>query len=166
MTASALTKNQKRRQRKKRSRVRFKNPVPMPEPETQLTVRFAVPEDKAILEKLYEGYFGELEMDFSEPHPFWILVWRGEQVVAAIQLFYSKPISMIENLLVVPTDIRERSELIDFIFQVGFSILGDYGARQVFGFVKDDENKSWLNYLKKRGWIESQNGCTVMHEAI
>ncbi|TFG62370.1 MAG: hypothetical protein E4H28_07740 [Gemmatimonadales bacterium] len=130
-----------------------------------MTIRFATPDDQATLAALYRGYFQGIEFDFSDPAPYFLLLLRDDEAIGALQLMYSKPVAVIENLILTDTGHEDRARSIDLLFQAGFGILGNHGAECIFGFVNEGQ-ENWLEYVKKRGWVETHKGIMMRHGAV
>src|SRR5258705_5858031 len=75
-------------------------------------------------------------MDWSEVFPYWLTAWRGEVLLAAIQVLPGKPVGRMEILLSRPDlEPMDKARVIGEILETGMETLGKMGAKFVSGLV-------------------------------
>ncbi len=163
-----LTKPQKRRARKKRAKAQraAELDVAMPEPQPvalpELGIRFANDADAELLAGFYQDQYKGWDMDFSNPAPYWLLAIRGEEVVGAVQILYSKPVGMLEHIMSVEKHAKERLEIMLLLLLAGSEVLKQHGASVVAGLIHDDDTESWHNEVSKYGARVGGTGTIFM----
>jgi len=126
-------------------------------------VRLAQNSESEIVAALVEPHFqmGGWELDFSAIFPYWLVAEIAGEVVGAVNIRISIPLSSIEMLVVKDElDGDERREVVPMLIDAAMTICAAHGASGASTMVSD-ENAGFLKSLEQNGYVVGNRGSTV-----
>lgn len=134
-----------------------------PKPKYQLKLRLVTNEEGYIIKELCEqNGFNWLDIvDWEDIYPFWLAVESEEEIIAAVQVMFGKPISTATMLVLKPGLPRRLRVLAvkELILGIARSWHGT-GASLGSCFIPFD-NKEMKDFLKKHGYTQLTSGNTL-----
>lgn len=118
-----------------------------------MNIRFALDEDGPALKAFLADRGVNVEgIEFVGIEGFWLIA-ETDHIVGCLQLGYSRPYGMAENMLVDPgLPAFEASKTTKKLIDAGMGVLKYMGSEGVISQVPF-ENKRFKRTLKKRGWV-------------
>ena len=119
--------------------------------EIRLAVNDAGPQIEAVLKA--NGI--ELEADWSQVFPHWLIACVDELVIGCCQVLHSKPVGYIEFLAIHPeVPFKLRAIAIRKLLYQGMNSIYAYGAQYVGGVVAK-ENRKFAEVIDKMGFVKT-----------
>ena len=123
-----------------------------------MNIRFALDKDGPALKAFLANGDWDVEgIEFVGIEGFWLIA-ETDKIVGCVQLAYSRPFGMAENMLIDPElGAYAASKVFKKLTDAGMSVLKYMGSDGVVNQISFS-NKNLKRTLKKRGWVTISTG--------
>jgi hypothetical protein len=130
-------------------------------------VRLAQDSEAEIVASLVSEIFqmGDWELPFESVYPYWLVAEIAGEIVGAINIRLSMPISSVEMLSIDPKlGMRERGSVASVLTDSAMAICAAHGAAGVSSMIPDSMGE-YLKVAERRGYVVGNHGSIIFGRA-